>query len=178
MIILFSLALLYGTVRFFNIMRVNNETLKLAGDFSALNTRLHLLVAKKEIKADNEEFIFLRTLLCNSIQFLSSLNFWVIVYIAFKLRKVGVPPGDTELEEKFSHNKELQYILNEYKKLSQSYIYSKSKISIFVFKTTIKSIRLITSLFNRARGITFLTNFKRVFTLTLLQQDDNVINWC
>lgn len=178
MIILFFLALLYGAIRYFNIMRVTNETLKLGTEVSALNTRLHVLVAKNEIKASDDEFVFLKTLLCNSVEFLSSINLWVIVYINFKYRKLGIPPIDLEVEKRFSYNTELKNILAEYKELSHSFIHSKSKLSIFVFNTTMKTIEFITSIFNRKRGVTFLNNFKRLFTITVLQQNKYGVNWC
>jgi hypothetical protein len=171
MTLLFISTILSILIKYFNYLRVANDTIRLKNKFTALNSQLHILVANGSVNPNDKRFLFLRTAFSHSEVFLQRMNFWVIVYFAYKNRKAEQPTY-VEFENGF-YNSDMKNILHEFTKESARYFNSKNKISMTIFRITMISIKLITSLFHRTRGITFFSNFKKRFKLFLLNYEMN-----
>jgi len=166
---LFCFALLIILAKYLNYLRVTNATLRLQSNFTHLNSQLCLLAAEGKVMSNDPKFIFLHKSIEGSEKSLSQINFWVIVYIAFKTRK-NDQKNYIEFEKEFE-NIELRKILNEYTKLSFKYFFNKNFFAICTFFGILKCIAYITKLLNRTRGAAFLQNFRRNFKLFLIAEE-------
>lgn len=164
-----ALVLLLG--KYFNHLRVLNETLRLQNKFTQLNSRLYSIAELNDISPENAQFKYLNHSLSTAEKILPTINFWSIVYMAFKQRKAA-QPSYLEFEKSFM-NTEMRKILNEYTKESYKYFYKKNFFAIWTFFFGMTGIVLFTRLFNKARGITFKHNFKRNFKFLLIKEEYN-----
>lgn len=165
----FILLLVLG--KYLNYLRVRNATLRLQNKFTALNSELYILLESGKVSSDDKHFLFLSRSIEGSEKYLAKINFWIIVYSAYKRR--NLQSGQYLKFEKESSNIELRKILNEYTKASSKYYWSKNYFAICSFFFLLKSLTEITRVIHKARGITFLKNFKRNFKFLLIVSHEN-----
>jgi hypothetical protein len=164
----FALLLILG--KFLNHLRTENATLSLQNKFTALNSKLFELLQSGKVSTEDKHFAFLRKSIEGSERTLARVNFWIIVYLAYKNRR-NLNGVYLEFEKEFA-NPELKQILNQYTKYSCDYFVTKNLFSICSFYISLRTITLITKIFNKTRGLSFSKNFKRDFKYFIIKEEN------
>ena len=165
---IFSLAFILFLFRYLNRLSISIETTKFKTELIKLSSRLYSLIDDDKIESTDPHFIYLSNCLKETPDNLPQLNLGVMVYYAFKRRK-ETHLSYAELENQFAYNNELKSIFRSYTNASVAYFNSKNRATIYVFKAAMNSVKIITSLFHKSGGKSFVSDFKKRFKVLLLE---------
>jgi len=164
-------ALILVLGKYFNFLRVKNETLRLENRFTELNSSLYLLAQKGEVSFADDQFKYLQRGLNTAGIVLPKMNFWVLALMTFKTRKNASQTSYLDFEKTFTHP-EMRVILNEYTKRCYNYFFSKNFFAICTFFISLKFVAMITKALHKARGLGFRQYFKRNFKFIIIMNEN------